>query len=214
MALKLRPGGSISPFCEPASVTSRPHSSCRSSIEPSDETASTSSSAGWPARSIARRISGSRLVDAGRRLVVHDQHGAGCGGRDPRAAGFERRRIDAVPPVSGHDLDVEPDPPRHLGPAPGELADVERQHPIAGRQRVDERRFPRAGARRGKDHDRPGGLEDPLRALEHLASERREFGAAMIDGRLRHRAQHAIGRVGRSGDLKEVTSALVHGQGS
>ena len=27
MALKLRPGGSMSPFCEPVSVTSRPHSS-------------------------------------------------------------------------------------------------------------------------------------------------------------------------------------------
>ena len=62
IALKLRPGGSIRPFCDPASVTSRPHSSCRRSIDPSDDTASTSSSAGCRARSIARRISGSRLV--------------------------------------------------------------------------------------------------------------------------------------------------------
>ena len=62
IALKLRPGGSISPFCDPDSVTSSPHSSWRRSIEPSADTASTSSSAGCFARSIARRISGSRLV--------------------------------------------------------------------------------------------------------------------------------------------------------
>ena len=49
IALKLRPGGSISPFCDPASVTSIPHSSWRRSIDPSDDTASTSSSArAWP----------------------------------------------------------------------------------------------------------------------------------------------------------------------
>ena len=28
-ALKLMPGGSINPFCEPLMVTSTPHSSCR-----------------------------------------------------------------------------------------------------------------------------------------------------------------------------------------
>ena len=29
IALKERPGGSIRPFCEPPTVTSTPHSSCR-----------------------------------------------------------------------------------------------------------------------------------------------------------------------------------------
>jgi len=29
MALNDKPGGSIRPFCEPATVTSTPHSSCR-----------------------------------------------------------------------------------------------------------------------------------------------------------------------------------------
>ena len=29
MALKLKPGGSLSPFCDPLTVTSTPHSSCR-----------------------------------------------------------------------------------------------------------------------------------------------------------------------------------------
>jgi hypothetical protein len=54
-ALNDRPGGSIKPFCEPATVTSTPHSSCRKSIEPSEEIVSTINSAGCRARSIAWR---------------------------------------------------------------------------------------------------------------------------------------------------------------
>src|SRR6202008_5011317 len=56
-ALNDRPGGSIRPFCEPPTVTSTPHSSCRYSIEPRDEMVSTINSAGCPAASIARRTS-------------------------------------------------------------------------------------------------------------------------------------------------------------
>ena len=89
--------------------------------------------------------------------------------------GFERRRIDAAPPGPRHQLDVESQPARHLGPALRELADVERQHGITGRERVDERRFPRAAPRRRINHHRPRRLEDPLQALQHLAAERREL---------------------------------------
>ena len=71
----------------------------------------------------------------------------------------------------------------------------------------DERRFPRAGAGRGIDHDRRRGLEHALEAVEHLAAEPRERRAAVIDGRLRHRAQHAVGHVGRPGDLEKVTAS-------
>ena len=60
--MKLRPGGSISPFCEPATVTSTPHSSIRYSIEASEEIVSTKSSAGWRAASIASRTAGIRLT--------------------------------------------------------------------------------------------------------------------------------------------------------
>jgi len=45
-ALNDRPGGSMSPFCEPATVTSTPHSSMRKSTDASDEIVSTSNSAG------------------------------------------------------------------------------------------------------------------------------------------------------------------------
>src|SRR5438128_1051985 len=56
-ALNDMPGGSIRPFCAPPTVTSTPQSSCRYSVEASDEMVSTSSSAGWAAASIALRIS-------------------------------------------------------------------------------------------------------------------------------------------------------------
>src|SRR6267142_1083458 len=56
-ALKPRPGGSISPFCEPATDTSTPQASCSYSIEPRPEMVSTISSAGCLTRSIALRTS-------------------------------------------------------------------------------------------------------------------------------------------------------------
>jgi len=88
-----------------------------------------------------------------------------------------------------------------MSPQHREIAGLEHEDPVAGRERVRKRRFPGAGAGRWKDHNRRGGLEHALEAVEHLAAETRERGAAVIDGRLCHRAQHAVGHVGRSGDL-------------
>ena len=45
---------------------------------------------------------------------------------------------------------------------------------------------------------RPRRLEDRLHAVEHLTREARELRPAMIDRRLRQRAQDAIGNVGRA----------------
>src|SRR5207244_12594163 len=55
-ALNDMPGGSISPFCAPPTVTSTPHSSWRYSVEASDAMVSTRNSAGWPAATIALRL--------------------------------------------------------------------------------------------------------------------------------------------------------------
>jgi hypothetical protein len=56
-ALKEMPGGSISPFCEPETTTSTPHSSKRKSIEARPEIVSTIMSAGCPTVSMAARTS-------------------------------------------------------------------------------------------------------------------------------------------------------------
>ena len=55
-AVKLKPGGVISPFCEPAIATSTPQASISNGMQPSDATASTISSASWPAARFASPI--------------------------------------------------------------------------------------------------------------------------------------------------------------
>ena len=99
---------------------------------------------------------------------------------------------------------------RHVAPQRGELAGLDHQHRVARRQGVDERGFPRAGARAGIHHDRPGGLKHALQARDRFAPERGERRPAMIDGRLRDGAQNPIGHVGRAGNLEKVASAF-HG---
>ena len=67
---KLRPGGAISAFCEPATTTSTPHSSCGSGTAPSPETASTAISA--PCRcaiSVSSRMSFTTPVDVSEKVV-------------------------------------------------------------------------------------------------------------------------------------------------
>src|ERR1700712_4292784 len=56
-ALSPRPGGSISPFCDPATDTSMPQASCSYSSEPRPEMLSTISSAGCLTRSRILRTS-------------------------------------------------------------------------------------------------------------------------------------------------------------
>src|SRR5207302_9761212 len=56
-ALKPRPGGSIRPFCEPATDTSMPQASCSYSSEPRPEMESTISSAGCLTASMILRTS-------------------------------------------------------------------------------------------------------------------------------------------------------------
>ena len=153
MALKLRPGGNIKPFCDPASVTSSPHSSWRRSIDPSDDTASTSNSAGCAAASIACRMAGRRLVtpvdvSLWTTSTARIRCSRSRASRSPRSAGSTPRRQ-----VPGTRLDREPEPAGDLGPVLRELADVECEHRVARGERVDERRFPRAAARRRIDHD-------------------------------------------------------------
>src|SRR5665213_1944061 len=83
---------------------------------------------------------------------------------------------------------------------------------IARRQRVDDRRFPGAGARRGKDDHRAGGLEDLLAAVEHRPGERGELRAAVVDDWHVHGAKHAIWHRARTGNLQKMSSLMLgHG---
>ena len=65
------------------------------------------------------------------------------------AASPRRVGVGAVAPVAGHELDLQAEPLGQLVPQRGEMAGLEHQHPVAGRERVDERGLPGAGARGG-----------------------------------------------------------------
>ena len=82
--------------------------------------------------------------------------------------GFDGLRIEAMAPVGGDEFRLEPDALRHLLPQRGELPSLDHQHAVAGRHCVGQRGFPRAGAGRGVDDPRVGGLENRRDAFERL----------------------------------------------
>src|SRR5882672_10204489 len=122
---------------------------------------------------------------------------------------LDRGRIDAAPPVGGNQIDRDPEPRRHLVPQGGEVPGLEHEHAVAGRKRVDQRRFPRAGPRGRVDHHRLLCLEYRFQAIEDLQAHLAEFRAAMVHGRVVDRAQHPVRDIGGPGDLQEVASAPV-----
>ena len=111
-------------------------------------------------------------------------------------------------PVARNEIDLNAPARRHLLPQRGEVAGLDHQHLVARRQRIDDRRFPGAGARRRKDDDRPGGLEDLLATLEHRLAELGELRAAMVDDRHIHGAEHAIRHRARTGNLQKMASLM------
>ena len=149
--------------------------------------------------------------DPGRGLVVDHAHRLDR----VRLVGGEllldQRRIDPVPPIARHKLDIEPEPRRHLMPQSGEMAGFEHQHPLVGRQRVAKRGLPRPGAGRRIDDDGVFGLEDPLHPGDDLLPEEREFRPAMVDRRHRDRLQYPVRNIRRAGDLQEMAAAMVRG---
>ena len=84
------------------------------------------------------------------------------------------------------------------------------RHAIARRERVHERRFGGAGAGRGKDDDRTGGLEDRAQPFEDFSRQRGELRPAMIDDRMIHGAEDPIGNVGRSWNLEKMPAGMQH----
>ena len=78
---------------------------------------------------------------------------------------------------------------------------------VARRQRIDQRRFPGAGAGGRIDYDVALGLENPLHAGQAFLAKFGEFGSAMIHGRAIHGAEHPVRDVGRPGDLQKMATA-------
>jgi hypothetical protein len=116
------------------------------------------------------------------------------------------RRVGADAPVGRDEFRPQPEFLRHGLPQRGELAGLDHQHAIAGRERVHESRFPRTGAGRGIDDHRVGGLENRLDAVEAAFGELGKFRPAVVDDRRVHRPQHAVGQRRWPGNVQEMTA--------
>ena len=113
------------------------------------------SSAGWPVRFIARRRSAMRLTTPVDVSLCTTTTAFSSRARVVFQPLLERFRRRASAPRAWHVLDDEAEPLRDLPPRDvREPAGFENQNAIAGRQRIDERRFGGAGTRRRKNHDR------------------------------------------------------------
>ncbi len=139
---------------------------------------------------------------------MHDHHRRDAVRRVGGQPFGDGRRLDTPPPVPGNEVDDQPEALRHFTPQAGEMTGFERQHAIAGREGVDQRRFPCPGAGRGIDDDRTAGAEHRFDPLQQVVGELGEVRSAVVDGRLCDGAQHPVGDVGRSGDLQEMPSTV------
>src|SRR6185437_7074252 len=108
--------------------------------------------------------------------------------------------------IHRHEVDLEPEPRGHGAPEARELAGLEGEHLVAGRERVGERRFPGAGAGGGEDDHGTLGAEDPLDAGDGGFGELGELRTSMVDGRPIDGAQNPVWNVGRAGDLQKMPS--------
>src|SRR6266550_2907813 len=175
------PAGSIRPFCDPVMARSTFHSSMRKSIEPMELTPSTYSRAGCCAASIALRVLRQDLPDP---------------------VGWR-----ALAPLDIDDVHAQAMPLGEIDPQVAELAVPRREHPIARRERVDERRLPPAGAGRGEDERLPRRrLEDFPEIAEQAGGQLGERRGAVVLHRAVHGAEDSLGYVRGAGDEQEVAA--------
>ena len=144
--------------------------------------------------------------DAGRGLVVDDADGLDLVLLVLAQAGFDGGRIGGAAPIGFDEFGIEAQLLRHGLPQRGEVAGLEHQDLVAGGEHIDESRFPRAGARGREQEDVALGLEDGLDARQHAQAQLLEFRAAVIEHRLVHRPQDAIGHRRGAGNLQEMAS--------
>jgi len=113
-------------------------------------------------------------------------------------------------PVTRHVVHENAQPLGDVLPLQREMPGFEDDDAIAGRERVHVRRLRRAGSRPGIDDDGIVRFEHTLEPGDQFQRERRELRTAVVDGRPRHGAQHAIGNVRGTGDLKKMPTGLGH----
>ncbi len=146
--------------------------------------------------------------DTGRGFVMDNGHSLDAALRVFLQLGTDGLRVRPMTPITRQKVHFEPQPLRHAAPECGELSGLEHEHAVSRRQRVDESCLPGSRSRGGKNQNLLLGLEDLFESVHDLARELGELRAAMVDGRARERPQHAIGHIGRPGNLQEMTTAF------
>ncbi len=166
-------------------------------------------SAGWPVRSMALRISATRLVtpvEVSLWTTITDLIGvAAVLGQ----LGLDHGRIDAVAPVPGDEIDLDPQADGHVLPEGGKVPRLEHQDLVPGGKGVDQARLPRAGPRRCEDHDRAGRFEHALEAFENPSGQGLELRPPVIDGGFGQGPEHLLGDIRRSRNLQKMTPARI-----
>ena len=144
---------------------------------------------------------------AGRCLVVDDAHSLDGMARIFLQAHLDGGGIGRLAPVATHEFRFDTKLVGHLLPERSEVAGFPHQYRVAGRQCVDEGGFPSSGTGCGIDDNRLFCLENLANGPQDLFCQRVELRPAVVDRRMIHRAQDAVGNVGRPRDLQEVTAA-------
>ncbi|KAG0931500.1 hypothetical protein G6F31_016766 [Rhizopus arrhizus] len=144
---------------------------------------------------------------------MHPAHGLDAVLRVFGKARADHGGVHGVTPVAFDVVDLKPQAARQLLPQAGEVAGFPHQHPVARRQRVDQRRFPRAGARRRKNDHGGLRLEDLLDSRQHGQPQRAELRPSMVDGGLIDGPQHAVRHIRRPRNLQEMPAGRMGVQG-
>ena len=134
---------------------------------------------------------------------MNEEHGARPGVRERASDGVGLRPL---PPRVRERDDVAPEGARHRLPALAELALRDREHAVARRKEVHDRRLERAGTGRSEDEHVVRGAEDLAQPLERDLEHRGEVGRAVVEDRLGERAQH-LRRHGRRAGRQELLRA-------
>ena len=201
-----RPGGVISPFCEPDIATSTPQASISNGMQPSEATASTISSASWPAARTAWPIASMSLttpeavsICATRIALIAPALSARS--RASTASGCTARRKS---PLSISDVAAEQR--RRLAPADREAAAFEHQHLFAAREHVGECGLPGAVAVGDVDVGAALRAENLADVGEERVGERHQRAGIDVDRRPVHGAQHLVRHHGRTRDRQEFAA--------
>ncbi len=139
---------------------------------------------------------------------MDDEHGLDLMQLVGGEPGLDLGDVGAPAPVGRHEFQVELELLGDALPQHRELAGLGEQHLVAGRERVDDGRFPGAGAGRREDNHGLLGAENPLHARKYGKAELGEFRTPVVQRRHVHGPQDPVRYIGRAWNLEKMPSCM------